>query len=174
MYHFLSGYTAKVAGTEKGVTEPRSHLLHLLRRAVHAAPPVGIRQPAARADRRARVNCWLVNTGWTGGAYGEGQRMPIKATRALLTAALDGSSMAPSTAPMPISGSPCRSLSKASTAPFSIRARPGPTRRPMTLPPTGWSACSSRTSPSSKIMSTARCSTQRPASRLQRNRYETT
>ena len=66
--------------------------LHLLRRALHAAPSVRIWQPAARPDRRSiGADCWLVNTGWTGGAFGTGSRMPIKATRALLNAALDGS-----------------------------------------------------------------------------------
>jgi phosphoenolpyruvate carboxykinase (ATP) len=89
MYHFLSGYTAKVAGTGRdrtGVT-----VLDVLRRAVPAAPSVGIRQPAAELIDEHKVDCWLVNTGWTGGKYGTGHRMPIKATRALLSAALDGS-----------------------------------------------------------------------------------
>jgi phosphoenolpyruvate carboxykinase (ATP) len=54
MYHFLSGFTAKVAGTERGVTEPAADLLHLLRRALHAAPARGLRQPSAREDRQAR------------------------------------------------------------------------------------------------------------------------
>jgi phosphoenolpyruvate carboxykinase (ATP) len=76
---------------QKRASPSRSHVLDLLRRALHAAPPVRIRRASARADRRSRVNCWLVNTGWTGGAYGVGQRMPIKATRTLLTAALNGS-----------------------------------------------------------------------------------
>ena len=66
-------------------------LLDLLRRAVHAAPSVGLRQSAQGADRQGQVDCWLVNTGWTGGKYGVGKRMPIKETRALLNAALDGS-----------------------------------------------------------------------------------
>ena len=70
----------------------RSDLLDLLRRAVHAASSVGLRQSAEAADRRGHaVDCWLVNTGWTGGKYGVGKRMPIKETRALLNAALDGS-----------------------------------------------------------------------------------
>ena len=54
MYHFLSGFTSKVAGTERGVTEPRADLLDLLRRALHAAPARSLRQPAARKDRQAR------------------------------------------------------------------------------------------------------------------------
>ena len=91
MYHFLSGYTAKVAGTEKGVTEPEATFSTCF------GAPFMPRHPSEYGDLLRRlindhkVNCWLVNTGWTGGAYGEGQRMPIKATRALLTAALDGS-----------------------------------------------------------------------------------
>lgn len=91
MYHFLSGYTAKVAGTEKGVTEPEATFSTCF------GAPFMPRQPAEYGallrDMIANheVNCWLVNTGWTGGAYGTGHRMPIRATRALLKAALDGS-----------------------------------------------------------------------------------
>ncbi|MGX6647170.1 phosphoenolpyruvate carboxykinase [Maricaulaceae bacterium MS644] len=91
MYHFLSGYTAKVAGTEKGVTEPSATFSTCF------GAPFMPRHPseygALLRDLIAEhgADCWLVNTGWTGGPYGEGKRMPIKATRALLNAALDGS-----------------------------------------------------------------------------------
>ena len=91
MYHFLSGYTAKVAGTEKGVTEPEATFSTCF------GAPFMPRHPSEYGNllrdliARHGVDCWLVNTGWTGGAYGIGRRMPIKATRALLTAALDGS-----------------------------------------------------------------------------------
>lgn len=90
MYHFLSGYTAKVAGTEVGVTEPEATFS-----ACFGAPFMP-RHPSVYGnllkDRIARgnVTCWLVNTGWTGGAYGTGHRMPIRVTRALLDAALSG------------------------------------------------------------------------------------
>ena len=91
MYHFLSGYTAKVAGTEKGVTEPEATFSTCF------GAPFMPRHPAEYGNllkdliARHGVDCWLVNTGWTGGAYGTGRRMPIKATRTLLTAALNGS-----------------------------------------------------------------------------------
>ncbi len=91
MYHFLSGYTAKVAGTEIGVTEPEATFSTCF------GAPFMPRHPSVYGnllkDRIAKggVSCWLVNTGWTGGKYGTGSRMPIKATRALLNAALDGS-----------------------------------------------------------------------------------
>ncbi|GAA0731010.1 phosphoenolpyruvate carboxykinase [Sphingomonas japonica] len=90
MYHFLSGYTAKVAGTEIGVTEPEATFSTCF------GAPFMPRHPSVYGkllkDRIARgnVQCWLVNTGWTGGRYGVGQRMPIAVTRALLSAALDG------------------------------------------------------------------------------------
>ncbi len=90
MYHFLSGYTAKVAGTEKGVTEPEATFSTCF------GAPFMPRHPAEYGNLlreligKHGVDCWLVNTGWTGGAYGIGKRMPIKATRALLTAALSG------------------------------------------------------------------------------------
>ncbi|MEM1377707.1 MAG: phosphoenolpyruvate carboxykinase (ATP), partial [Pseudomonadota bacterium] len=90
MYHFLSGYTAKVAGTEKGVTEPEATFSTCF------GAPFMPRQPTEYGNllrdliAKHDVNCWLVNTGWTGGAYGEGSRMPINATRRLLSAALNG------------------------------------------------------------------------------------
>ena len=91
MYHFLSGYTAKVAGTEKGLVgvEPEFSTCF-------GAPSLP-RHPSVYTDllkdyiSKHKVDCWLVNSGWTGGKYGEGRRMPIKATRTLLTAALNGS-----------------------------------------------------------------------------------
>ena len=91
MYHFLSGYTAKVAGTEIGVTEPQATFSTCF------GAPFMPRHPSVYGNllkeriARGQVDCWLVNTGWTGGAYGVGTRMPIAATRALLRAALDGS-----------------------------------------------------------------------------------
>jgi phosphoenolpyruvate carboxykinase (ATP) len=91
MYHFLSGYTAKVAGTEIGVTEPEATFSTCF------GAPFMPRHPSVYGNllkeriARGGVDCWLVNTGWTGGKYGTGKRMPIKATRALLNAALDGS-----------------------------------------------------------------------------------
>ncbi|HEY9093185.1 phosphoenolpyruvate carboxykinase [Parasphingorhabdus sp.] len=91
MYHFLSGYTAKVAGTEIGVTEPEATFSTCF------GAPFMPRHPSVYGNllkeriAKGGVRCWLVNTGWTGGKYGEGRRMPIKATRALLNAALDGS-----------------------------------------------------------------------------------
>jgi phosphoenolpyruvate carboxykinase (ATP) len=91
MYHFLSGFTSKVAGTERGVTEPQPTFSTCF------GAPFMPRRPEIYGklleDKIAKhgASCWLVNTGWTGGAYGTGKRMPIRATRALLAAALDGS-----------------------------------------------------------------------------------
>lgn len=91
IYHFLSGYTAKVAGTEKGVTEPTATFSTCF------GAPFMPRHPSVYGEllrermEAAGATCWLVNTGWTGGPYGQGHRMPISVTRALLNAALDGS-----------------------------------------------------------------------------------
>ena len=91
MYHFLSGYTAKVAGTEKGVTEPQATFSTCF------GAPFMPRHPSEYGNLLREliaahgVDCWLVNTGWTGGKFGVGRRMPIKVTRTLLAAALDGS-----------------------------------------------------------------------------------
>ena len=91
MYHFLSGYTAKVAGTERGVTEPQATFSACFGAAFLVWHPAKYAELLAERIRQHAVNVWLVNTGWTGGKYGVGKRMPIKATRALLNAALDGS-----------------------------------------------------------------------------------
>ncbi|MBN9251675.1 MAG: phosphoenolpyruvate carboxykinase (ATP) [Mesorhizobium sp. 61-13] len=91
MYHFLSGYTAKVAGTEKGVTEPEATFSTCFGAPFMPRHPSEYGNLLRELIARHNVDCWLVNTGWTGGAYGTGKRMPIKATRALLAAALDGS-----------------------------------------------------------------------------------
>jgi phosphoenolpyruvate carboxykinase (ATP) len=91
MYHFLSGYTARVAGTEIGVSEPDATFSTCF------GAPFMPRHPSIYGNllkeriAKGGVDCWLVNTGWTGGKYGTGNRMPIKVTRALLDAALDGS-----------------------------------------------------------------------------------
>ncbi|GGD77675.1 phosphoenolpyruvate carboxykinase [ATP] [Croceicoccus mobilis] len=91
MYYFLSGYTAKVAGTEIGVTEPEATFSTCF------GAPFMPRHPSVYGNllkeriAQGGAQCWLVNTGWTGGKYGTGSRMPIKVTRALLNAALDGS-----------------------------------------------------------------------------------
>jgi len=91
MYHFLSGYTAKVAGTEKGVTEPQATFSTCFGAPFMPRHPTEYGNLLRDLIAKHGADCWLVNTGWTGGAYGTGKRMPIKATRALLNAALDGS-----------------------------------------------------------------------------------
>jgi phosphoenolpyruvate carboxykinase (ATP) len=91
MYHFLSGFTAKTAGTERGVTEPTPTFSTCFGAPFMPRRPEVYGKLLQEKIARHGAACWLVNTGWTGGAYGTGKRMPIKATRALLTAALDGS-----------------------------------------------------------------------------------
>ncbi len=90
MYHFLSGYTAKVAGTEKGVKEPSATF------STCVGAPFILRHPTVYADLLGKkvaehgTDCWLVNTGWSGGGFGGGERMKIAHTRTMVNAALDG------------------------------------------------------------------------------------
>ncbi len=92
MYHFLSGYTAQVAGTEKGLgAEPVATFSACFGHPFLPRPPEVYGRMFADLIDRHGASCWLVNTGWSGGAYGTGSRMSIRHTRALLTAALDGS-----------------------------------------------------------------------------------
>jgi phosphoenolpyruvate carboxykinase (ATP) len=91
MYHFLSGYTAKVAGTEIGVKEPQATFSTCFGAPFMPRHPSVYGNLLRKKIAESEVACWLVNTGWTGGEYGTGKRMPIQVTRALLHAALDGS-----------------------------------------------------------------------------------
>src|SRR3954454_22852626 len=92
MYHFLSGYTAKVAGTERGLgNEPQPEFSTCFGSPFLPLDPSVYGNMLRELIAKHNVDCWLVNTGWTGCKFGTGSRMPIKVTRALLTAALDGS-----------------------------------------------------------------------------------
>lgn len=90
MYHFLSGYTAKVAGTEKGVTEPQATFSVCFGAPFMALSPTVYANLLGEKITGHNVNVWLVNTGWSGGPYGVGQRMKISYTRAMVHAALNG------------------------------------------------------------------------------------
>lgn len=89
-YHFISGYTAKVAGTEAGVNEPQPNFSACFGAPFMPLHPTKYAEMLSAKMKEAGVNVWLINTGWTGGAYGTGQRMKLKFTRAMITAALNG------------------------------------------------------------------------------------
>jgi phosphoenolpyruvate carboxykinase (ATP) len=91
MYHFLSGYTAKVAGTEKGVTEPQTTFSTCFGAPFMPLPPMVYAKLLGEKIARQKVDSWLVNTGWSGGPHGVGARMKIAHTRAMVSAALNGS-----------------------------------------------------------------------------------
>ncbi|MCX2573904.1 phosphoenolpyruvate carboxykinase (ATP) [Pedobacter sandarakinus] len=90
MFHFMSGYTAKVAGTETGITEPQLTFSACFGKAFLPLHPSKYAQLLGEKMKENKVNVWLVNTGWTGGAYGVGKRMKLSYTRAMITAALNG------------------------------------------------------------------------------------
>jgi len=90
MYHFISGYTAKVAGTEVGVTEPQTTFSACFGKAFLPLHPAKYAELLGKKLEDHQVNVWLVNTGWTGGPYGIGRRMSLQYTRAMITAALNG------------------------------------------------------------------------------------
>ena len=121
MYHFLSGYTAKVAGTEKGLVGVEPEFSTCFGAPFLPRPPAEYGNLLRDYIAKHKVDCWLVNSGWTGGIYGVGRRMPIKVTRALVTGALDGSLKNASSAPIRISASRCRPRCRASSRICSIR-----------------------------------------------------
>ncbi|MGB7555443.1 MAG: phosphoenolpyruvate carboxykinase (ATP), partial [Candidatus Korobacteraceae bacterium] len=90
MYHFMSGYTAKVAGTEAGVTEPQATFSTCFGAPFMPLPPKVYAEMLGRRLREHKAQCWLVNTGWQGGGYGVGKRMSLPYTRAMVDALVEG------------------------------------------------------------------------------------
>lgn len=90
-YHFLSGYTAKLAGTERGVTEPQATFSPCFGAPFLPLPPATYAALLKEKLNKHRVSCWLVNTGWTGGQFGQGKRIAIAQTRRMIAAALQNS-----------------------------------------------------------------------------------
>ena len=90
MYHFISGYTAKVAGTEEGITEPSTTFSACFGEPFLPLHPTRYAELLGEKMESNKVNVWLVNTGWSGGSYGIGSRLSLKYTRSLITAALEG------------------------------------------------------------------------------------
>lgn len=90
MYQFISGYTAKVAGTEAGVTEPKSTFSACFGAPFLPLHPGKYAEMLGKKMREQQVTVWMINTGWSGGPYGVGQRMKLSYTRAMITAALEG------------------------------------------------------------------------------------
>ncbi|MHB1169415.1 MAG: phosphoenolpyruvate carboxykinase (ATP), partial [Longimicrobiales bacterium] len=104
MYHFLSGYTAKVAGTERGITEPKAAFSTCFGAPFLPLPPSTYAEMLGEKLSEHGAQCWLVNTGWTGGAYGSGTRMSLSHTRAMVHAALRGLLDDVETTPDPVFG----------------------------------------------------------------------
>jgi phosphoenolpyruvate carboxykinase (ATP) len=104
MYHFLSGYTAKLAGTERGVTEPKAAFSTCFGAPFLPLPPATYAGMLGKKLAEHGAACWLVNTGWTGGAFGVGTRMKLAYTRAMITAALTGRLDNVRTRPDPVFG----------------------------------------------------------------------
>ncbi len=90
LYHFISGYTSKVAGTEEGVTEPKPTFSACFGAPFLPLHPIRYAETLSEKIKEHRVNVWLVNTGWMGGEYGVGKRIPLEYTRAMITAVLQG------------------------------------------------------------------------------------
>src|SRR3989475_4812951 len=166
MYHFLSGYTGKVAGTERGVTEPKATFSTCF-----GAPFLPLR-PNVYASLLGEkiathgVQCWLVNTGWTGGPYGVGQRIRLGHARSMVRAALAGKLDRITPRPTPCSESKSRCRSRACRRRCFCRAAPGATRRRTMPRRRGSCRCSGRTSLSSRTRCTPRSGTRGHGDRI--------
>ena len=147
MYHFLSGYTAKVAGTEKGVTEPKATFSTCFGAPFMVLHPTVYAKFLGKRIAQHDANVWLVNTGWTGGPYGVGSRMKIAHTRAMISAALSGQ-LDNGTVPTRPGLQPRRAAVDAPACPTACSIRAPPGRTPPTTTPRrrSWRGCSSTTS----------------------------
>ena len=90
MFHFISGYTAKVAGTESGVTEPQTTFSACFGAPFMPLHPTKYAEMLGKKMDESNVTVWLINTGWSGGEYGVGERISLKHTRAMISAILNG------------------------------------------------------------------------------------
>ena len=90
MYHFISGYTAKVAGTEAGITEPQTAFSACFGAPFLPLHPTKYAEMLGERMEKHNVKVWLINTGWSGGEYGTGERIKLRFTRAMITSALEG------------------------------------------------------------------------------------
>ncbi len=123
MYHFLSGYTSKLAGTERGITEPQSTFSACFGQVFFPLPPtVYAEMLGDRLERHPETQVFLVNTGWSGGPYGVGQRIAINHTRAMVSAALRVLWMTSTLLPIPFSKFWCLSLCQACQTKFLTRS----------------------------------------------------
>ncbi len=104
MYHFINGYTAKIAGTEQGITEPQATFSACFGAAFLVWHPTRYAEMLAERMRKHHSRAWLVNTGWTGGAYGVGRRLKLSYTRAIIDAIHNGSLDAAPTTEDPVFG----------------------------------------------------------------------
>ncbi len=104
MYHFISGYTAKVAGTEMGITEPQTTFSACFGSPFLVWHPAKYAQMLAERMQKHQADCWMVNTGWSGGAYGQGKRISLPTTRAIIDAIHDGTLAKAKFVPDPIFG----------------------------------------------------------------------
>jgi phosphoenolpyruvate carboxykinase (ATP) len=104
LYHFLSGYTAKIAGTEADVREPRATFSNCFGAPFLPRPPLVYARMLGERLQRHSARCWLVNTGWTGGPYGRGRRIPLEYTRAIVDAILSGALESVRFVPEPVFG----------------------------------------------------------------------
>jgi len=131
IYHFLSGYTAKVAGTETGITEPEAIFSNLFRRAIMTLHPTVYAELLKHKIDAHHVRCWLVNTGWIGGGYRVGSRIKIAYSRAIVNAAIDALSPMSHSRRNHSWGSWSRHPARTCPRRFSTRAMSGRTRRVM-------------------------------------------
>ena len=149
MYHFLSGYTAKVAGTEKGLVGVEPEFSTCFGAPFLPRPPAEYGRLLRDYIAKHKVDCWLVNSGWTGGIYGVGRRMPIKVTRALVTGALDGSLKNAQLPHRPYFGFAVPTSVPGIEPHLLYPMKTWKDKKPRsTRPRASWSACSRRTSPS--------------------------